>query len=292
MITSEIAVHSGKFLTGLPGYTSDSAFELRFDDARLLDRAALFDGSAMEGSALEHFIPLARLGDEAQFLVVDVRHEACPVFMWEHETDALEPVAEGLQALLDRLKDAKALAAERAAYRAKFKKAAKLAAKILPPARELAQAGAYDQALAALTPELAGVAPIPYDGKGDFDAVTALASCFNLRGLCLLKTGQIAEAVAEFEKAYACGGSVGDETFTNALIGHCVFAGNIKAAIRFERASGAMSYIPPAEARAFVQSLRPSAEATAKAVARLEKHAATHHEDAAIATAIVGWLGP
>lgn len=91
----EATTHDGRFAL-VPSYGAAIQVHLR---GRALD--ALRRGAARLPAG---WLPFAALGrEEPQFLAVKADDDACPVAMWEHETGALKPCADSLDAFLAHL---------------------------------------------------------------------------------------------------------------------------------------------------------------------------------------------
>jgi len=77
----------GKYCWGLPHYSSDTKLRFHFVELGDMD---LFDENEVDVEELPEWMPLAMLGEEAQFLAVSAA-PPYPVGMWEHEDGKIQP---------------------------------------------------------------------------------------------------------------------------------------------------------------------------------------------------------
>lgn len=156
------------------------------------------------GEAAGGWIPLATIGsEEAQFLVVRAADEACPVAMWEHETDRFVPCAPTLDSFLNSLGRTKKAAKRPKApkstvdidkVRALADKLDELVAKPPGPKRT----AALEAGLAKLEPMLLAM---PHTSTMDDDDAIVPGLAHHTRGIVLRALGRTEEALAALERA-------------------------------------------------------------------------------------------
>lgn len=156
------------------------------------------------GAAGGGWIPLATIGtEEAQFLVVRAGDEACPVAMWEHETDAFVPCAPTLDSFLGSLGSTK-----KGAKRPKPAKSQVDLDKVrtlLDKLDDLVDKAASPKRTATLEAGLAKLeaflAAMPHTSTMDRDDAVVPGLAHHTRGLVLRALGRPAEALAALEHA-------------------------------------------------------------------------------------------
>ena len=180
--TGECEKYKGLYVSDLPHYSSDTRFKVKF----MLPDFDLFTWHGISREDHPEWIPLSLLGEEPQFLAVDITKNECPVAMWEHEDGMFHAHSKSLDEFLARLVK-------------KGKKTSKQKfINTVEKAHKLVSKNEYKKGLELLE----GMADsLPQNVEKDFEARKAVNIYYNLRGLCYKNLDQIEKAIEDYHLA-------------------------------------------------------------------------------------------
>jgi hypothetical protein len=205
------------FIGGLSTY-GQSDVELNLASPALLKRDELFAEFDIEVDDPAEFHPIATLRESPQFLAIKTDDEAAPVYLWHHETGVFQPQFDTFAAFVAKLRTPHEARKARAKKQQVFAAIRRDCKRALDRARGSFEAGKLEAAAAELDAVLRDRRPIPYDGRNDFEAISILCACFNLRGRAWLAKGELVLARSAFMDALACGGTPYWEAVVDAVV--------------------------------------------------------------------------
>lgn len=101
----KIESYNGKTTHGFMGYEEDEPLVVNFTTPWLLEEVEVFEDNDIDREENPTLVPLLQIDPhEANFLLVDVGQDACPVVIWEHETGEFEEISPSLKEFLAKLK--------------------------------------------------------------------------------------------------------------------------------------------------------------------------------------------
>ena len=187
--TDEYLQYDGMHVFGLSGYSDDSKFKVKFVDPAKSDLLEENDIEMPDDDGA-HYIPFSPLGQEPQFLGVDIsKGDLCPVAMWEHEDGLFHIHSATLDEFLSRL------------LKRGEKTPFEQLEKAINKATNLKEKKKYKEALVVLEEASKGMGlSIPKD----FEGKDKMARFFNLRGICCGELKNFEEALKNYRLAVDC----------------------------------------------------------------------------------------
>jgi len=189
--SDEYKKYEGMMVSGLPGYTADTKFKVKFYTSGMMNDLLEDNEIDMPDDNGAYYIPFIELGEESQFLGIDIsKGDTCPVAMWEHEDGMFHLHSASLDEFLPKLLK-KGEQPPLVQQKKTFEKAQALYSK-----------KKYEEALVLLNGIMEGMSleiPEKYEEKRQMGAL------FNLCGICKNKTKNGEGAVEDYKVAMACG---------------------------------------------------------------------------------------
>jgi predicted DNA-binding WGR domain protein len=191
--SGEYKKYEGMMVCGLPGYTADTKYKVKFFTSGMMNELLEDNEIEMPDDSGAYYIPFIELDEESQFLGIDIsKGDTCPVAMWEHEDGMFHLHSASLDEFLTKL-----------IKKGENPPLVKLK-KTFEKAQELYKKKKYQEALNLLNSIMDGMSleiPKKYEEKRQ------MGELFNLRGICKNNTNDGEGAVKDYKVAIACGDS-------------------------------------------------------------------------------------
>jgi internalin A len=187
---NEADAMSGSRMWDLPYYSADSTVKLKFASKNLDEMWDEATGD-YDDLRLETHFPIARAGDESQFVTVDLTNPALPVSFFDPESGPH---------LHDDSFDAFLAKLLKKGEKTPFEKMQKAYDK----ASKLQEDDKYAEALAIIEPAMAALPPSRMDSAQD-EAGEALGAAWNIVGLCKKHLGDLEGGMKAFDIAASFG---------------------------------------------------------------------------------------